>query len=174
MNISTALEGAANILKTLKALPKHTRCPPIIDRYPRLVINEAHAETLRRCLPFFSRIMKEVKSYHQTFDEGKLEKAVERMSYVETKLEDARQDLQEQAKKNGLIAEIEKLEKTNVKKFQKTVIDEEKSMKIIEYLFESCEDSAGMKVLERLVDLTFDRAASDKTDAYEKILHMLQ
>lgn len=173
MDLSGALGSVRSIRKIIGKLPKHRKCPPVVDRHPRWVLEEAHAETLKRCLPFFARIIKEAKAYLETADEKGLEEAMLRKKYVYEKLEEAKSEFQEQTKKNELIAQIEALEKTNVKKFEKIIVDEEKSKKIIEYLFESNNESSGMKGLKNLIELTFDKTAVDKTDAYEKILQMM-
>ncbi|ELA41829.1 uncharacterized protein VICG_01181 [Vittaforma corneae ATCC 50505] len=173
MNIRQALDSSENILKTLKKFPKHSRCPHVEERYPRRVLVEAHTEILRKCLPLFAKITKEAKAFVQNFDQKALENVASRKEYIESKIAEARSDFHEQTRKNKIISEIESLEKVNIQKFERLVVDEAKSAAIIDYIFESCEECSGLRVLENFIELTYDRNAGERTDSYEKILQLL-
>lgn len=174
MNIFDSLQSVEKIKETLKKFPKHTRTPIIEEWYPKSVLEEANKELLRKCIPFTNKIMKEIKSSIDNFDKDTIERIQSRKEYIQKQLEEARKDREVQNKKRKIISEIEDLEKLNIQPFEKIVLDERKSLSIIEYLFESCECSGGNEILKNFIDLTFEKNVSNKIESYEKILQILQ
>lgn len=174
MNISSALLSSDNILLLLKKQIEHPRCPPIEEVHSKRELDEAHGETLRKCMPFIQKIVKEAKVYIQNFNEEKsFENVISRRNYVEAQLLNAKESFKDQEEKNKIISQIENLEKTSLQKYEKIVIDEANSIQIIDFLFENCEDCFGLPVLSNFIELTFDRTAGDKTESYEKILQSI-
>lgn len=174
MNIYNSLQSAEKIKEILGRFPKHPRQPPIEEWYSKSVLEEANKELLRKCIPFTNKIIKEIKSSIDDFDADAIKRIETRRDYIQKQLEEARKDKEVQNKKRKIISEIEALEKLNIQPFEKIVIDEMKSLSIIEYLFESRESSGGNEILKNFIEFTFERNTSNRIDSYEKILQILQ
>lgn len=174
MDISRAVKHAESISNVIKKLPRHVRCPITINWYAKRVLDDAHKELMKKCIPFLSRIVKEIQTSVQNFNKKEIDEIKSRKEYIEKKLAEAEQCKENDRKKHTVIAEIEGLEKIGINQVEKIVLDTEKTKKIIDFLFESQDcNGDGKKALSKFLELTFDKKASDKTDAYEKILRLL-
>lgn len=174
MDISRSLEHLKNVKNSLKRLPKHSRCQITQTWHSKKALEEAHSEILRKSIPFLAKVVKETKLFIQSFDEKKNEEIVARKDYIMNKLKEAKENKEIEGKKSKIIAEIEELEKIGIQKIEKLVIDKDKMRVIIDYLFENMNCGEKSNDLERFVELIFDREASNRTDAYEKIIQILQ
>lgn len=172
MDISSSLESCKNIIETLKNFPKHKRYPLTVQWHPKKTLENAHSEMLRKCIPFINKIIKELKNSLNSYDQGGLVEIESRKIYIQKKLEEAKQSREAQTKRNLIISEIEKLEKMNIPKINKIVLDEKKSNLVIEYLFENDIGTDNRSNISDFIELIYDKTAIKKTDAYDKILQL--
>ncbi|KAM0681111.1 hypothetical protein GINT2_000896 [Glugoides intestinalis] len=174
MDISRAVKHAENISNAIKRLPKHVRTPITVNWYAKRILDDAHKELMKKCIPFFNRIVKEIQMTVESFNKKEIEEIKTRKEYVEKKLSEATQCKENDGKKHKIIEEIEELERRGVNHIEKVVLDRQKTKHLIDFLFESPDcNGDGKRALSKFIELTFDKKAGDKTDAYEKILRLL-
>lgn len=174
MDITTSVESCKNIIETLKSFPKHRRCPLTVQWRPKKLLENAHSEMLRKCIPFINKIVKDMRNTLNALENGGLAEIESRKAFVQKKLDEAKQCREAQTKRNQIVKEIERLEKMNAPKIRKVVLDDVKSGKIIDYLFENDinVDCTGKTNVSDFIELTYDKTASRKTDSYDKILQL--
>jgi len=174
MDISAALLSASNIRDNLRKFPKYERLPPIKDYHSVQQLNDIHSETLGKCLHFLNKVQEEIKMYLNSFDSKYFESVQNRQKYVEIELEKARKEGLKLKHKMQLISEIEQLEQSCLQTFEKIMLDEKESMKIIDYIhgFNSEIDDK-FSILENFIQLQYDKNSEARSEAYEKILNIL-
>lgn len=174
MDISSALSSVRNIRNKLKEFPKYERLPPIRDFRTVKQLNTIHADILAKCLHFFNKIQKEIKSYAAQFDEKYFENIKTRHNYFERELDKAKKETLENNQKRHIIKEIEMLEQNIIQAFDKIIFDTKTTQRIISYIHENnCAEDTRFKNLESFIELQLENGLEDKIDAYEKILNFL-
>lgn len=176
MDISSSLQSCKNIIETIKGFPKHKRYPLVIEWHPKKNLEITHSEILRKCIPFINKIIKDLKNSLNSSQQCSLEEILSRKAYIQKKLEEAKHLQEIQSRRSHIIKEIDKLEKMGIPKSEKIILDEKTSNLLIEYLFENelNTDASFKSRIEDFIELTFDRNANKKTDAYDKILQLFQ
>jgi hypothetical protein len=172
MDISIALNSCKNIKVALGKLPNFNRNPIKEDFIPKRQLDECQSVIIKNCYSFLCKIIKDLKA---TLCKNDLSEIKNRKEFILKKLKEANQSRELLNERNVIIKEIVKLE--NIKRIEKVILSENESMEIITRLFEENDDiDSGINCLElgEFVELTYDKVANRKTEAYMKILQMLE